>query len=1738
MTRPLALAVFTTCLLFNIAVAELVDMQPLPVEPDVPAQHDGYQSIPLHVAEHAGVARMGHPVRGGIPFPEGAVTDFTSLRVVDEQGEPVAAQLDVLSRWWDFDEARGAASDYSIKWLAVSFLTDLEPNQTRTYRLQYGAVEPHQFNGVNVRAAGDVLHVNTGALRATFSRATGVLMQIDRRAADGWEAMLSAPAELFAEVKGYRPTAGGLWTVLQPLNDRAAWRFLPDADGVGEHIGFHQHDYDDTSWPHADPFEPWETQGYATHDGDGWYRTWINADSTWQGRAVYLELRDQVWYPLSLKRKLTVFLNGAEIATLTGRGAVKPTDDENWKQRRVRLPDDLLTYGENNLITIRAYDDGDGMGGLMCVPAIVTPHDKAKDGPYPDPSGRYTNHHGDSAKLTVLREGPQRASIEVTGWLHDETGRAQTMYRLGYAFHAGSALMDVQYSFTQTDDPYLARIQSAGLTLPIKIDAGATAMCTGDQSLALRGNDDNLTIHQYHDGEGRYPGYPTLADTPFKPTYDVTGNGETMTRGQRATGWMSLGGATVSMRDFWRDYPSQITARGDGALTAYMWPDAGPEMDLRMWADRKDGGWEQLETDAAAREKVAQSARSLAVRDSSTGEAITLNSAIGVSWTRELRYAFHATAPEPAAAEAAAVAWDQPVYPFVTAQWNCATEAAGMPLHPYDPENFPVLEAAYEATIAMARLANHKWLNIFGMFQRGALRYRLTLDPGNIVYFKTDWSRRWFNQESGKSPAMTPLVQYLRTGHLPHLDFGGELARFASHISIRTFHRVPLRTGYAARHRYTVFGIGTPSHTNIEGIILYHCLTGDENARAFLDKLNQQYRQEPIERFTVVGNWIDREHDSPLLCRLLLWDLDGEEWQRRAVLDGLAYYRTHDLAGFTNIGGATYRIAHMTRMWYRTRDPQLLPMMAEPLPYFVDGSTDGLFELYQLLRLRHLEMLTFLSGDQLMTRDEIEKAVTPANTRKIALGSLVYPGHKLAAFHRAGVKRLTVDPAKNPQMGRYHGRFRDMPDFAPAQGARFEPIDLRSAVNADPHAIVNPPVQPWPWMGQYHTYNDQVPPFDPSLAPGEIAWDMGAVENTAPGWHRGYRRSIWPTFEGYEKSSNFVGYPFGARIAFNGVPFDLIDPATNDGRGLARTDAGKTVDLPIGRKATRLFFLGHVINGKQGGGLCARYHVRYADGQTQSIDLIDGLHADRWRNTGNLAADVRPVQFARVWDKHYSGGAYFGGYLHLNLFELTTDGKREIESVALEGVVEGFCLLAVTAEVAGAADAPDPRVVYEASDDNAVTFGQPLTVDLPDGAYDVTLDLPRYKTVATVYAYDDVQVSVEAQGQLAVTSFSSRFGSGLTFPAFVSGGKLTLTIHAAGQQPQPSVIERVTVTPRADPVSWAAARRDIDSLHRYGWKTDPIEVGSQMGEGMIDYPRRDLVTRDWVDGTDNTFIAAVANGKYKLTILVMAPMGHPAFAPEVNGNKTPPIELPRQRWAYGDPRVSRAFEAFETFVDVTDGVLNIAFPPGAEGYRWGRTIAVRGIKLTPVSDAQFAQGKVAVTGVAGPTNTEWQLRFEETFDGDELNEDHWQVIDGGSWTVEDGQVSGRGTLLCKLQFPGAQRVTYRARSTEPCDLSAILCADWSGFRGGYFVGFGSENNAFGKLMRQLKEIHRWQAIITPGKWHEVIVERDGDTLRQWVDGDLKMTYTDNAPIRGAMIGFNVWTTGTFDDIRVYTKRDR
>lgn len=169
---------------------------------------------------------------------------------------------------------------------------------------------------------------------------------------------------------------------------------------------------------------------------------------------------------------------------------------------------------------------------------------------------------------------------------------------------------------------------------------------------------------------------------------------------------------------------------------------------------------------------------------------------------------------------------------------------------------------------------------------------------------------------------------------------------------------------------------------------------------------------------------------------------------------------------------------------------------------------------------------------------------------------------------------------------------------------------------------------------------------------------------------------------------------------------------------------------------------------------------------------------------------------------------------------------------------------------------------------------------------------------------------------------------------------------------------------------------------------------------------------------------------------------------------------------------------------------------------------------------------------------DWKLAFSDDFQRPRPGGD-W-LVNNGTWGVEDGWLTGKGEILCALEFAGPQRLEFDARAARrhpPGDLTGLLAATDMGGHDAYFFGFGSNNNTTSKLRVRGEDFARYEARIDPAKIHHVICEWDGTWLTHIIDGSVVQRAEPPVKLTGAnnrKIGFYLWHTGQIDNVRVYT----
>ncbi|MHC4871656.1 MAG: beta galactosidase jelly roll domain-containing protein [Planctomycetota bacterium] len=1543
----LLIALFLHNSLLYSAMTDTEGMKPLTLLADkkLPVIKNGKKSLPLKVRNHSGVNRTSTAVRGGIPFAENDLFEISELVLHDSKGNLVNADYKVLSRWWNFKDP---AAKVSVKWLLVTFPASVKADSEEIFTLEYGKTASLPAGKKLAVETGNKVIIETDIISAEFEKSPSAgLKQIYLKSAGKKTPLLKKPLHVFAELNYKMPEPEHRWVCLKKLGS-GSWLFKTDPEKNGNEKNWHSAEFKPAGWGKADPFYPWENQGYEYYDGTAWYRASFRADEKWKGRPVYFEMRQARHHQT---QQVKIYLNGELLDTMQG-GILASDRLKRNLQLRVLLPEDLLKNDSDNIIAVEVNDGGAGESGLICNPVISTRHNSELDGEWLDRSGSYSSLNYKKTKLELIDNGTFSSCVKLSGKTASEKGYELIDYSLYLRFYKNSGRIDTSFTYTQAENPACYLYKSIGVDFPAELKGRGRLFCSPEaeeKSEALKIDNysgEKISLHQFHDGKHRYPGFPTLKEHPLQLKFTVKNKSadKLLGEGKKTAGSLSWTGsdysASMYSRDFWQAYPSEISMANE-SLRFYFWPESGREMDMRHWYVRRDGGFEEL---CKLKGRDVSKDSGLGHNYINSAEHLPTYNSVGCSWTKNFRLEFKAAKNTVEAAASQAVDFQDPILPFVSAKYNCETAAFGMPVHPRDTVNYPKLELYTDAKLEFNRWLQWDELAIYGMWYWGAMRYEYVSKEEIYKEYekrkrlrKLSWDRRWFHHERGISPAMSYWTQYFRTGDIKHLNSARIMSRFGSRVLIRTEHPAPKSTGYAMKHRVEAISYGNPSHTNLQAIAVDYFLTGDEFTGRFLKKLEKLYARERMVNFGGhTGEYtFHRGHDAALTCRAILWFVNGSIEMRDWVEHGLKYFKKMEEKGFTCYR-PSYHIDQLTRTWYYTRHPLALENHAKPLQVFVDNSKKGVFNSHTFALKKYgieLRKITSFWNDP----DVMKKIYKHTSNARHSLPVPDFDvGLLQAALYKCGFPVYDFERVHNKSL---FSRYWISKDHALplTKGFRYEPLDLRAVVNENPYKAM--PKKLRMVEGEYCLNKGTLPDYRAKLADNEIGFDFGPYDSHQAGWKRAYGSSVYPTIASYEHAENLSGLPFGLVFKKMNVTFGFIDPDTNDGKAIYKSRKGDEFTLPIGKNTAQIAFAGHIqqdaldFSALKG----MEYELQYADGSNKVFEVKPGIHYDDWRED-RAASNVVTTERARSFI-HHPGERYS---LHFNIFLVNPDPARVLESIKVKSFTDGFILMAVSAEVKGEKETDNSKEIYSfKTSGKAIKPFEELKHKTANGWYNITIRLQekqkQFQNPISIVAEDEII----AAGLVYKLHWRK---PELTFPVEINDGELNLKILRSAISEKASCFDWVKVTQLTEPVKFKTPRRKFNIKDVHGLAFHNLH---EQRDCLVDYPARDNVTSDWVNIMKNSFTTHLANGSYEVELLLFAALGEKAYSVTING-KEQKIKLPSQQVFYPAPFEHKPYEVLKDKVQVTDGKLFIKF---GKTYR-NQSVGIRGMRIKRITNSE------------------------------------------------------------------------------------------------------------------------------------------------------------------------------------------
>jgi len=406
--------------------------------------------------------------------------------------------------------------------------------------------------------------------------------------------------------------------------------------------------------------------------------------------------------------------------------------------------------------------------------------------------------------------GSQRVVVRREGFLRDASGKQMGRYIVRLSFHAGQAVVGMQHTFVMTVNSNQMQIKELAVRMRPAFSAPWQAAfdVAGDDGKTAWEVLQNITPSE--DVWMFQEAYPHHRQTVSRFTLGRAAQNlkEGAVAGESAAVWGADSGIGLTIPNLSRLFPKEISVSANG-LVAKLWSSrSGRLLDFRPGAIADHVGNPWLDKSFPGGNK--------AFRSQNPGDAA------GTGRTHDL-ILFLAPGGSKALADAQAAgeAASQPPVALQDPKWLHQTKAMG-PLQPYDPTQFPRLEAFMQQFFAEClegqaqRFGDHGFLDVGA----GPHTYGGALaDPGkdwprlNYRYANMDYGMRtssWLAYaRSGQrnyrtyAEAITRHLYDFRFSHweLPGKPFGAELNGLTSEESMLYWTGVPGRVPAAGGHQ-------------------------------------------------------------------------------------------------------------------------------------------------------------------------------------------------------------------------------------------------------------------------------------------------------------------------------------------------------------------------------------------------------------------------------------------------------------------------------------------------------------------------------------------------------------------------------------------------------------------------------------------------------------------------------------------------------------------------------------------------------------------------------------------------------------------------------------------------------------------------------------------------------------------------------------------------------------------------
>jgi len=172
---------------------------------------------------------------------------------------------------------------------------------------------------------------------------------------------------------------------------------------------------------------------------------------------------------------------------------------------------------------------------------------------------RYFTSRDSEAEVRIVENGPERATVRIASWFVNEQGKRLCRHVSWLHFFVGEKGFDLTTTWIMTEDSDEAVFGDIALRIPLQ-DGRRGVFATDGRQIPVTLDSAPVYLLQFDYG---------------KNTVQREGTKEPLAEGTHGDGWAAAwdqeGVVAVGARDFWENYPKEVSLTAD-AITLHLWP--------------------------------------------------------------------------------------------------------------------------------------------------------------------------------------------------------------------------------------------------------------------------------------------------------------------------------------------------------------------------------------------------------------------------------------------------------------------------------------------------------------------------------------------------------------------------------------------------------------------------------------------------------------------------------------------------------------------------------------------------------------------------------------------------------------------------------------------------------------------------------------------------------------------------------------------------------------------------------------------------------------------------------------------------------------------------------------------------------------------------------------------------------------------------------------------------------------